>query len=296
MNLNTVLEFSSTSIHQAAGQVETTADAAWWTLRPSRSLQLCVCIYIMFSPCSHPVPQGVYISSPKISTRHNHCPTTSQAAPPPLPGEQKTAKRLRVTQNDLYDDPRSAHSINPTDDVHNFRRNRGDVRNAPWFREPIKGLTSQSQRPDLFSHEWWDRSIATEIDTLSVSTTAAGLVAGSYSASVTITEQSEREYQKNHPPGDAVDYRSRCDTYNSTQHEQPHLLRHSWWRQPGGGTLSWPTSDNAAWLTLSPVSGTNSGTVTTSVNLTGLAAATYSAIITVAASVSTSCPQQIPVS
>ncbi len=139
-------------------------------------------------------------------------------------------------------------------------------------------------------------TIATEIDTRSVSTTAAGLVAGSYSASVTITEQSEREYQKNHPPGDAVDYRSRCDTYNSTQHEQPHLLRHSWWRQPGGGTLSWPTSDNAAWLTLSPVSGTNSGTVTTSVNLTGLAAATYSAIITVAASVSTNCPQQIPVS
>jgi hypothetical protein len=139
-------------------------------------------------------------------------------------------------------------------------------------------------------------TIATEIDTLSVSTTAAGLVAGSYSASVTITEQSEREYQKNHPPGDAVDYRSRCVTCDSTQHEQPHLLRHSWWRQPGGGTLSWPTSDNAAWLTLSPVSGTNSGTVTTSVNLTGLAAATYSAIITVAASVSTNCPQQIPVS
>jgi hypothetical protein len=139
-------------------------------------------------------------------------------------------------------------------------------------------------------------TIATEIDTLSVSTTAAGLVAGSYSASVTITEQSEREYQKNHPPGDAVDYRSRCDTYNSIQHEQPHLPRHSWWHQPGGGTLSWPTSDNAAWLTLSPVSGTNSGTVTTSVNLTGLAAATYSAIITVAASVSTNCPQQIPVS
>ena len=60
--------------------------------------------------------------------------------------------------------------------------------------------------------------------------------------------------------------------------------------------MSWATSDNAAWLTLSPVSGTNSGTVTTSVNLTELAAGTYSAIITVAASVSTNCPQQIPVS
>jgi hypothetical protein len=60
--------------------------------------------------------------------------------------------------------------------------------------------------------------------------------------------------------------------------------------------LSWATSDNAAWLTLSPVPGTNSGTVTTSVNLTGLDAGTYSAIITVAVSGSTNSPQQIPVS
>jgi hypothetical protein len=64
----------------------------------------------------------------------------------------------------------------------------------------------------------------------------------------------------------------------------------------GGGTLSWTASDNAAWLTLSPVSGTNSGTVTASVNLTGLAAGTYNAIVTVAASGSTNTPQQIPVS
>jgi hypothetical protein len=64
----------------------------------------------------------------------------------------------------------------------------------------------------------------------------------------------------------------------------------------GGGTLSWTASDNAAWLTLSPLSGTNSGSVTASVNLTGLAAGTYNAIITVAASGSTNSPQQIPVS
>ena len=60
--------------------------------------------------------------------------------------------------------------------------------------------------------------------------------------------------------------------------------------------MSCATSDNAAWLTLSPVSGTNRGTVTTSVNLTGLADGTYSAIITVAASGSTNNLQQIPVS
>lgn len=60
--------------------------------------------------------------------------------------------------------------------------------------------------------------------------------------------------------------------------------------------MSWATFDNAAWLTLSLVSGTNSGTVTASVHLTRLAAGTYSAIITVAVSGSTNCPQQIPVS
>lgn len=64
----------------------------------------------------------------------------------------------------------------------------------------------------------------------------------------------------------------------------------------GSGTLSWTASDNAAWLALSPASGTNSGTVTASVNMTGLAAGTYNGIITIAASGSTNSPRQIPVS
>jgi fibronectin type 3 domain-containing protein len=60
--------------------------------------------------------------------------------------------------------------------------------------------------------------------------------------------------------------------------------------------MTWTVSGNAAWLALSPASGSNSGTVTSSVNLTGLAAGTYSAIITVTASGSTNSPRQIPVS
>jgi hypothetical protein len=64
----------------------------------------------------------------------------------------------------------------------------------------------------------------------------------------------------------------------------------------GGGTLSWTASDNAAWLGLSPVSGTNSGVVTASVNMTGLAAGTYNGTITITGSGSTNSPQQIPVS
>ena len=51
----------------------------------------------------------------------------------------------------------------------------------------------------------------------------------------------------------------------------------------GSGTLTWTASDNANWLTLSPSSGTNTATVSASVNLSGLAAGTYNATVTLAA-------------
>jgi hypothetical protein len=51
----------------------------------------------------------------------------------------------------------------------------------------------------------------------------------------------------------------------------------------GGGTLSWTVSDNTAWLTLSPVSGTNTGSVSATVNLSGLAAGTYNGTVSIAA-------------
>jgi hypothetical protein len=51
----------------------------------------------------------------------------------------------------------------------------------------------------------------------------------------------------------------------------------------GGGTLTWTAGDNATWLTLSPLSGTNTGTVTASVNLAGLLAGNYAATVTVTA-------------
>ncbi|MFI5224937.1 MAG: BACON domain-containing protein, partial [Nitrospirales bacterium] len=47
----------------------------------------------------------------------------------------------------------------------------------------------------------------------------------------------------------------------------------------GSGTLSWAASDSAGWLVLNPMSGTNNGSVTANVNLTGLAAGTYNTAI-----------------
>jgi hypothetical protein len=51
----------------------------------------------------------------------------------------------------------------------------------------------------------------------------------------------------------------------------------------GGGTLNWNASDNATWIALSPVSGSNRGTITVNVATGALAVGTYNSVITVTA-------------
>ncbi len=51
----------------------------------------------------------------------------------------------------------------------------------------------------------------------------------------------------------------------------------------GGGTLTWSASDNAAWLTLSPASGTGNGAVTLSASTGTLTAGSYSGAVTMSA-------------
>lgn len=56
----------------------------------------------------------------------------------------------------------------------------------------------------------------------------------------------------------------------------------------GGGTLTWSVSDNAAWLTASPISGTGNGTVTLTAATGSLAAGSHTGTITIAATGATS--------
>jgi hypothetical protein len=49
----------------------------------------------------------------------------------------------------------------------------------------------------------------------------------------------------------------------------------------GGGTLNWTASDDAAWMSVSPTSGTNAGTVNVSVDISGLSTGTYNGNVTV---------------
>jgi hypothetical protein len=63
----------------------------------------------------------------------------------------------------------------------------------------------------------------------------------------------------------------------------------------GGGTLNWSVRDDRAWLGVSPPSGTNSGTVTVTVNRTGLSAGTYTGTVTVAATNASNSPRTVAV-
>jgi hypothetical protein len=63
----------------------------------------------------------------------------------------------------------------------------------------------------------------------------------------------------------------------------------------GGGTLSWTASDSASWLSIAPTSGTNTGTITVTPDITGLAPGTYTANITVSAAGAGGSPATIPV-
>ena len=64
----------------------------------------------------------------------------------------------------------------------------------------------------------------------------------------------------------------------------------------GGGTLNWSVTDNRSWLSASPTSGQNAGTITVTVSRTGLSAGTYTGTITVSDPNASNSPQGVSVS
>ncbi|HWZ45574.1 MAG TPA: family 16 glycoside hydrolase [Candidatus Saccharimonadales bacterium] len=96
------------------------------------------------------------------------------------------------------------------------------------------------------------------------------------------------------PPGLALDKNSLTfDALPSGSNPSAQTVAIS---NSGTGMLNWTATENASWLTLSPASGTNTGTLTASVNIAGLAEGVYSTGITVTASGATNSPQTVSVS
>lgn len=133
-------------------------------------------------------------------------------------------------------------------------------------------------------------TISTETDQIIIGVNSTGLAAGTYSATVTILLQGGKSQEYTTLPVSVVVSDSpRLSTtpaslsFSGVAGGANPVGQTLGITNTGGGTLSWSVSDNVNWLSLAPVSGTNSGTVSAAISVSGLAAGTYSGTITVSA-------------
>ncbi|MDX2253248.1 MAG: fibronectin type III domain-containing protein [Nitrospira sp.] len=144
----------------------------------------------------------------------------------------------------------------------------------------------------------------TETDSISATVNPTGLAAGSYTAAITISATGAANTPQVIPvsltlssaptSSPVISLNVSSLSFTGTSGASNPSAQSFTISNTGTGTLTWTAGDNAAWLNLSPVSGTNTGTVAAAVNLTGLTAGTYSGTITVSATGATS--KTLPVS
>ncbi len=97
------------------------------------------------------------------------------------------------------------------------------------------------------------------------------------------------------PDTSVISLNSVSFSFSGTQGEANPSIQMLTVSNPGAGNLSWSLSKTAAWLTLSKASGTNAGTSTLSVNITGLNPGIYGDNITITASGATNSPVKVPI-
>jgi hypothetical protein len=148
----------------------------------------------------------------------------------------------------------------------------------------------------------------TNAGTLAVSVSPTGLAAGTQTGMISITASGATNTPQNisvsftitAAPTPTIGLSSTNLSFTGVQGgtspaAQPVTINNS-----GTGTLAWTASESAAWLNISPTSGSvpagSSNTLSVSVSTTGLAAGTVSAPIMVSASGATNTPQTITVS
>jgi predicted secreted protein len=144
-----------------------------------------------------------------------------------------------------------------------------------------------------------------EHDTAAVSVDIAGMSAGNYSASITITAAGAINSPWTVPVSlhisSAPEISFSPERLRFTAGEggsNPANRTLDIWNS-GGGTLNWSVSDNAAWLSENPTTGSSTSehdTVAVSVDIAGMSAGDYSANITITAPGASNNPQIVLVS
>ncbi|HEU0025243.1 MAG TPA: LamG-like jellyroll fold domain-containing protein, partial [Thermoleophilaceae bacterium] len=138
--------------------------------------------------------------------------------------------------------------------------------------------------------------------TVSVSTNVSGLAAGTYTGTVTVTAAGASGSPKTvavtlavNPASPVLAVAPSSLAFSGTQGGASPAAQTVNVTNTGGGTLSWTASDNQTWLSVSPVSGTAPGTISVSTNTSGLAAGTYTGIVTVTAAGASGSPKTVAV-
>ncbi len=173
------------------------------------------------------------------------------------------------------------------------------------LKNPTGGTLSWSVNSNVL---WLNLAAAsgtttTESDSISASVNLTGLAAGAYTAAITVAASGAANTPQVIPVTLTVSPAPTANpviglslsnmAFTGTAAGSNPASQSFTISTTGTGTLSWVAGDSAAWLTLSPASGTNNGTVSASVNLNGLAAGTYSGAITVSATGATSKALQV---
>ena len=139
---------------------------------------------------------------------------------------------------------------------------------------------------------------------LSVAVSTAGLAPGTYTGSVTVTASGVAGSPATvpvtltvtpPPPPPALAVAPSSLGFTATAGGTPPAGKAIDVTNTGGGTLSYSASDDAAWLSVAPASGSAPQAVAATVNQAGLAVGTYTATITVTAAGATGSPKTVPV-
>jgi hypothetical protein len=130
----------------------------------------------------------------------------------------------------------------------------------------------------------------TDTGTLALTANVAGLGAGTYSATVTVSSGGASKTiaaaltvaaVAPPSPSSALALSKTLLSFSGTADGTNPPAQTVAIASIGGGTLNWAASSNQGWLSVSPASGTNSGTLTISANTGSLAAGAYSGAVTV---------------
>ena len=142
----------------------------------------------------------------------------------------------------------------------------------------------------------------TNAGTVTVTPSTTGLAAGTYTTDITVTAAGAGGSPKNvpvtltvDPPPPVLTLSATSLSFSGTAGTADPADKTFSVSNTGGGTLNWSASESASWLSLSPGSGTNAGTVTVTAAIAGLTFGTYTTDITVSAPGATGSPKTVSV-